>query len=117
MKKTEQLKLLKIKQEKNDLICEFMGTSEIPYSASWDFLMDVWVKIGKIQSDKLLVDEMEVTRKKCVIKSYTIPYSTKTKLIALNMIGDTYPGMVPDLKTAVFESIVEFIVWYNSIEK
>lgn len=117
MKKAEQLKLLQIKQNKNDLICEFMGTSEIPYSASWDFLMDAWVKIGELKSDKFVIDDMEIRSTKCCIKAYNIPYSVKSKLIALNIIGDTFPGMVPDLKTAVFESIVEFIVWYNEITK
>lgn len=112
----DKLKLLKIKKEKNDLICEFMETSEIPYSASWDFLMDAWVKIGELKSDKFVIDDMEIRGTKCCMKAIPTPYSGNS-FIAFNMIGDTHPSIVLDLKTAVFESIVDFIVWYNEITK
>lgn len=79
------------------------------YHASWDELMPVWEKIGKLKSKNFSVEEMEITRKKCWIKALAIPYE-RPKLIALNFVE------INECKTlieATYKSVVEFIKWYN----
>jgi hypothetical protein len=84
------------------------------FHIDWSWLMPVWEKIGQDSTKAWIVDEMEITRKKCWIKAYVrggdFAENWDKKLLSLNIVGDIADEMLID---CVWRGVVEFIKWHN----
>ena len=88
---------------------KIIEAKDMEFHSSWDWLMSVWEKIVIIQSNKLMIDEMVIGTKSCVIKAIPIPYAAGKSFISFYTTMD-YSWT---LKQTVHAVIVEFINWYN----
>ena len=91
-------------------IMEPIGEEAPHFESDWNWLMRVWNKIALLSVDNMDLSEMEIGKRSCTIKALKHPYIKGGQFMTVNFMED-FQEM--NLHRAVYESVFEFVVWFN----